>query len=66
MHSSRMRTAHLLTISQLALGQGGVCIPACIGQGMSAQGSVCILSRGGGCLPHTPGQAPREQNDSQV
>ena len=31
MHSSGMRTARLLTISQHALGE---CIPACIGQGV--------------------------------
>ena len=54
MHSSRMRTACLLTISQHALCTAlqGVCIPACTGQGVSAQGvsthgGVCP----GGCLP---------------
>ena len=33
MHSSRMRTAGLLTVSQHALGRG-VCIPACTRQGV--------------------------------
>ena len=35
MHSNGLPTAHLLTVSQHALGRG-VCIPACTGQG------VCI------------------------
>ena len=39
MHSSRMHTARLLTVSQHALGRVG-CIPACTGQGVSAQGCL--------------------------
>ena len=64
MHSSGMRTARLLTVSQHALGGGcvsqhalGVCIPipACTGQGVSAQGvsaQRCLpLVLGGGRHP---------------
>ena len=52
MHSSRMRTARLLTISQHAPGR--MCIPACTGQkGVSARvGGVCLWGVcPGGCLP---------------
>ena len=63
MHSSRMRTACLLTISQHALCRGGVsqhalgrgvCIPACTGQGSVCPGGVCLgvqgcVHRGGVC-----------------
>ena len=63
MHSSGMRTARLLTVSQYALAGGG-CLPrgvsagggaVCPGvsaRGLSAQGGVCpggVCS--GGCLP---------------
>ena len=63
-HSSRMRLAHLLTVSQNALCNGGVCIPACTGRGcvsvlgrclpkgVSAQG-VCVCP--GVCGRHPPG-----------
>ena len=44
MHSSGMRTAHLLTVSQHALAGRGVY------RGVSAQGGVC-LPKGGVCLP---------------
>ena len=50
MHSSRMRAARLLTVSQHALG-GGVCIPACIGQGRC----VSQHALGRGCLPSVGG-----------
>ena len=44
MHSSGMRTARLVTISQYALCRG-VCIPACTGRG-------CIPAcTGWGCIP---------------
>ena len=70
MHSSRMHTPHLLTVSQHAmhrvvvggvsqyvLGRGGGCIPACTGQG-----GVCIpacigqkrVSAQGVCGRHPP------------
>ena len=72
MHSSGMRTARLLTVSQHALSRG------CLPEGVSAWGGVCqgtggVLSRGclpgsvcpGGCLPgagdisqHAMGQTP--------
>ena len=65
MHSSGMRTARLLTVSQHALcvwggipactGRGCVCIPACTGQGR-----VCIPAcTGQGCLPRGRGCLPR-------
>ena len=63
MHSSRIRTARLLTVSQHALGKGGVyhsmhwagvCLPrggvcsgGCLPRVVSAQGGVCP----GWCLP---------------
>ena len=50
MHSSRMRTAGLLTVSQHALGRG-VCIPACTRQGVYPSmhlAGVC-LPKGGVC-----------------
>ena len=55
MHSSGMRTARLLTVSQHPLRRS-VCIPACIGQGMCIQhalGRGCLSqhARGGGFLP---------------
>ena len=71
MHSSGMRAARSLAVSQHALGRGvypnmhwpaGVCIPACTGQGVcisacTAHGGVCP-----GCVADTPppnqGQTP--------
>ena len=51
MHYSRMRTVrcsgHWGRVSQNALGGGGVSIPACTGQGVSAQG---LYTWGGVCL----------------
>ena len=52
MHSSRMRTARLLTVSKHALRKGG-CLPreecvcsggVCLPREVSAQGSVCPLA----------------------
>ena len=40
MHTSRMCTTRLLTISQHALCRRGVCIPACTGQGAVCVGGV--------------------------
>ena len=68
-----MRTARLLTASQHALPRGGVCIPACTGQGGvcpggSAQGSLPRGCLPGGCLLggwQTP-PTPCEQNDRQT
>ena len=59
MHSSGMRTAHLLTVSQHALGREEVDIPACIGQGCvcipAFTGAGGMSTRGdvysGWCLP---------------
>ena len=75
MHSSGMRIARLLTISQHALrggwvgcipactawGVGGGCIPACTGQ----EGCVFQHALGGVC-PGVEGVYPCEQNDRQV
>ena len=52
MHSSRMRTVRFLTVSQYALCREGVCIPACTGRGVSAQGGCLprgVSTRGGVC-----------------
>ena len=60
MHSSGMRTARLLTVSQHALCRGcvsqhalgrGVCVPACTGQG----GCVPACTGQGGCIPACTG-----------
>ena len=53
MHSSRIRTACLLTVSPHALCRGGCLIRGCLPWGLSAQGS---LPRG--CLPRVGVSAP--------
>ena len=56
MHSSGMRTAHLLTVSQHALWRGGwgVCRGGCLPRGMSARGCLPLVL-GRGCFPLVPG-----------
>ena len=58
MHSSRMRTARLMTVSKHALHRGRGCIPACTSGGC-LPGDVCP----GGCLPRRGDRPPCEQND---
>ena len=78
MHSSGMRTARLLTVSQYALHRGcesqhalgrGLCIPACTWQGGVCPGGVCwgVSSQGvfpWGCLPGGCGRHPRDQRQT--
>ena len=59
MHSSRMRTTRLLTVSQHALR----------GRGVSCPGAVCLrggICPAGGVCPGGYGRPPLEQNDRQV
>ena len=73
MHSSRMRSAHLLTVSQHAL-IGGCTFPGGVpAWGVPARGGETYLSGGvsaqGVYLPWgctCPGSPPCEQNDRQV
>ena len=76
MHSSRVRTAHLLTVSQHALHRGvsqhalhrGVSQHAlgiwCLPRGVSAQGGVCPggMSEQGGVCPGDVWQTPPPMN----
>ena len=67
LHSSRMRTAHLLTVSQHALGrgvsaQGGVCLRGCLPEGVSARGGVCR----GDVSQHAMGQSPHLWTDRHL
>ena len=58
MHFSRMRTAHLMTVSQHAMCRGEVCIPAWTGWGCVCPGGVCqggvVVCPGCVCVADTP------------
>ena len=62
MHSSGMRTARLLTVSQHALSAQGGCLPR---EGVSARGVSASDPGGGECIPACNGaDTPRGQTDT--